>query len=108
MKKEPIPLLGDAGITVAADGEWILRPDVDRVAFQAILTGTGAVTATFDVECSNDGVTACDTPLANLALSGSDSVSDGFASTGHWNYVRVASPTAFTGTGKTLKVSMFW
>ena len=108
MRKEPVPLLGDAGITAAAAGSWMPRPDVARVAFQAFLSGTGAVAATFSIECSNDGVTACSTTLADLELTGTDAVSDGFASTGHWAYVRVKAPTVFTGTGKTLKVSMYW
>src|ERR1700756_921962 len=75
-------------------------------SFQAILTGTGAVTATIVIQVSNDDtfntspstMSWCQTPLGTITLSGTNSVSDGFTSNATWKYVR-AQVTAISGTG---------
>jgi hypothetical protein len=79
--------------------------DSPKGAFQAIVTGTGALTATVVIKVSNDGINWCTTPLGTITLSGNDSVSDGFASDAPWKFVR-ADVTALTGTGASVQVLM--
>lgn len=67
-------------------------------SYQAIVAGTGAVTATVVVEVSNDGTNFL--TLGTITLSGTTSANDGFA-VGFgckWAYVR-GNVTAITGTG---------
>ena len=103
-RPESYPLLGDAGATATGAGSWVRRRDVAS-SFQAVLTGTGAVTAEIDIEASNDGVNALETAHGTITLVGTDSSSDGFETTSNWLYVR-ANVTALTGTGATVKVLM--
>lgn len=79
--------------------------DSPYTTFQAVVTGTGALTATINIQCSNDGAVWCTTALGTITLSGSDSVSDGFTTTAPWKYVR-AVLTNLTGTGATCYVTM--
>ena len=65
--------------------------------FQATVTGTGAVTATVIIDCSNDGTNWCSTPLGTITLSGTTSSSDGFTTQAPWKFVR-ARVTAISGT----------
>lgn len=73
--------------------------------FQAIINGTGAITATVIIDCSNDGINACTTVLNTITLSGTTATSDGFATTASWKYVR-ARVTAVTGTISSIYVKM--
>jgi hypothetical protein len=78
--------------------------------FQAIVTGTGAVTATVSIQITNDDdgtspINWCSTALGTITLTGTTSASDGFATMAAWRYVR-ANVTAITGTGATLEVLM--
>jgi len=73
--------------------------------FQAIVTGTGAVTATVNIEVSNDGTNWVATPMGTITLSGTTSASDGFTSAAPWKWVR-ANVTAISGTGATVVVKM--
>lgn len=64
--------------------------------FQAVVYGSGEVTATVDIEVSNnkeDWLT-----LATLPLSGTTRATDGFAADAPWAFVR-ANVTAISGTG---------
>lgn len=72
-------------------------------AFQAKVTGTGAVTATVLIEVSIDGDNWLE--LSTITLSGTTSASDGFVSMGGWTNVR-ARLTAITGTGAAATVYM--
>lgn len=85
-------------------GAWIYK-DSPYSAFQATVTGTGAVTATVEIEVSNDGVNIVDTVMGTITLSGTTSHSDGFTSEAPWKYVR-ANVTAISGTGATVDVTM--
>ena len=89
------------GITSVTTGPWIYK-DAPKGAFQIVLTGTGAVTATVAIELSNDGTNALATPLATVSLSGTTTVSDGFQSDASWKYVRL-NVTALTGTGAAVR-----
>lgn len=73
--------------------------------FQAVVSGTGAVTATVNIEASNDGVNWCSTALGTITLSGTTSVSDGITTVCPWKYVR-AILTNLTGTDAACYVLM--
>jgi len=76
----------------------------DQHGFQAALTGTGALTATVNIDVSNDGVTWI-TGRWVFTLSGSTAVVEGFSSTERWGYVK-ARTSALTGTGARVVVSV--
>lgn len=72
--------------------------------FQATVTGTGAVTATVDIQGSNDNVNWSKTSLATLTLSDTTSDSDGVTVISPVKYVR-AVVTNVTGTGASVVVT---
>lgn len=96
-------LLG-TGVTVTGAGS-LLYKDSPTATFQAVVTGTGAVTATVTIEYSNDGVNVCSTVGGTITLSGTTTASDGFTSVSPWKYVR-ANVTVISGTGATVQVWM--
>ena len=79
--------------------------------FQAIITGTGAVTATVDLQGSNEPATFAGTKAnwvslgTPLSLSGTTTDTKGLVSTSTWRYVR-ANVSAISGTGATVEVLM--
>lgn len=80
--------------------------DSPHATFQATVTGTGVVTATVDIEVSNDGTNWLDTVAGTITLSGDTTHSDGFTTTSApWKYVR-ANVTAISGTGASVDVVM--
>jgi hypothetical protein len=89
---------------VTITGDWRYK-DSPYTAFQATVTGTGAVTGTVIVEGSLDGVNAVATALATIPLSGTTAYADGFVTEAPWKYVR-ARVTAITGTGASITVLM--
>jgi hypothetical protein len=91
------------GATTTATGDW-KHKDGLNATYQAVVTGTGTVTATIVIETSNDGVNANSTPLGTIVLSGTTSNSDGFTSNAPWKYVR-ARITAISGTNATVNVN---
>jgi hypothetical protein len=97
-------ILPSAGTTTTATGNWYYK-DAPKAAIQAVVAGTGAVTATIVVEVSNDGVNAISTALGTISLSGTTTSSDGFTTDAPWKYVR-ARITALTGTGATVNMYM--
>jgi hypothetical protein len=73
--------------------------DSPFATYTAVVTGTGAVTATVNIHGSNDGVYWNTTALGTITLSGTTSAADGFANLGaSYKYVR-AVLTNLTGTG---------
>lgn len=90
------------GVTTTDTGDWIYK-DAPKTTIQATVTGTGAVTATVVIDCSNDGVNACATALGTISLSGTTSASDGFTTDAPWKFIR-ARTTAISGTGATVVV----
>ena len=76
-----------------------------KATFQGIVTGSGAVTGTFTIQGSNDGITWCSTVLGTITLTGTAPVSDGFTTDAPWKYVR-AVIASLTGTGATAQVLM--
>lgn len=78
--------------------------DSPTSSYTAVVIGTGAVSASVDIEASNDGVYWNETPLGTIALTGTDSSVDGFATNGaSYKYVR-AVLSGLTGTGATCYV----
>ena len=73
----------------------------DAHTFQATVTGTGAVSATVLVECSNNGVNWL--TLGTCTLSGTAAATDGFATAAPWSFVR-GNVTAISGTGAAVTV----
>ena len=73
--------------------------------FQFTLTGTGALTAAFKVQGSNDGGTTWATLYENAALNGADAVADHFVLSADsiWGQIR-ANLSAITGTAASFKV----
>jgi len=88
--------------TTTATSAWVYKGAV-QAAIQATVTGTGAVTATVVIDCSNDGVNACATPLGTITLSGTTSNADGFTTMAPWKFIR-ARVTAISGTGASVDV----
>jgi len=79
-------------------------------AFQAIVTGTGAVTATVLIQVSNEadtfnGVKTNWITMGTITLSGTTTATDGFTTICPWRYVR-ANVTALSGTGATVEIIM--
>ncbi len=71
--------------------------------YQATVVGTDAVSATVIFEGSNDEIAYI--TIGTVTLTGTTSVSDGFASSGAWAYTR-ARCTAVSGTGALVTASM--
>lgn len=79
-------------------------------AFQAIVSGTGAVSATVVIYGSLEDTTAVGTnsnwvTLGTISVTGTTSASDGFTTIAPWRWV-AAKVTAISGTGATVKVIM--
>jgi hypothetical protein len=79
-------------------------------SFQAIVTGTGAVTAAIDIQVSNEtdtfnAVKANWITIGTISLSGTTTATDGFTTICPWRYVR-ANVTARSGTSATVEIIM--
>ena len=93
-----------ANATTTSTGTWLLKTS-PLATIQANVVGTGTVTATIVIDCSNDGVYACSTPIGTVTLSGTTSASDGFTTNSPWKYVRYRI-TAISGTSATVNVNL--
>lgn len=79
-------------------------------AIQAIITGTGSVSATVTMQVSNEnetgqGLKSNWITLATISLSGTTTATDGFATIATWRYIR-AVVSSISGTGATIEVLM--
>lgn len=93
------------GSTTTTTGGWVYK-DSPNATFQAVVTGSGTVSATVEIDVSNDGTYAVDTIMGSITLSGTDANSDGFTSQNSpWKYVR-ARVTAISGTSAAVTVHM--
>ncbi len=98
-------LYPDPGVTTTTTGNTVIK-DSPFATFQANVVGTGTVSATVVIDCSNDGVYWCTTPLATITLTAATTSStDGFTTQAPWKYVR-ARVTAISGTNATVTVFM--
>lgn len=94
-----------SGITSAPTSGTQQITDETPRTYQAIVTGTGAVTATVIIEGSNDSqATEANVQwvtLGTITLSGTTTDTDGFGSVLPWLLTR-ARLTAISGTGATV------
>ena len=88
-----------AGASIVLDAPSYLANSSAKMAFQAVLSGTGALTATVLVQVSNDAINWM--TLGTITLSGTTLTSDGFTAEAPWAYVR-GNVTAISGTGATI------
>jgi len=96
------------GIQTAPDGRAyasLFGSDALDTTYQATVEGTGAVTATVQIEVSNDLKGWLVDAIATLALTGTNVATAGFTSSANWMYVR-ANITAITGTGAKVTVTI--
>jgi hypothetical protein len=102
-------MLGN-GVTANGNGDPIYK-DSPYTTYQATVVGTGAVTATIDIEVTNqidasgNPINWCDTPMGTITLSGTTSDSDGFTTAAPWKWSR-AVVSNVTGTGATVTCTM--
>jgi hypothetical protein len=83
---------------------YLLKEDTRNIAYQATLTGSGAISATVVIEVSNDNVGWISDGVAELIMAGTTLVSSGFVATATWAYTR-ARITALVGTNATVVVT---
>ena len=79
-------------------------------SFQGIITGTGTVSATINVQVTNEDATANGAnsnwiTMGTITLSGTTTATDGFTTIAPWRWVRV-NVTAISGTGATVQAIM--
>ncbi len=87
----------------ATGAQAAIRRSAPNSCFQAVLTGTGAISATVFLEVSLNGTNWISPGLATITLNGTTTVTDGFATTAPWTYVRI-NISAISGTGAALTV----
>lgn len=96
-----------AGITTAVPTYGTaLYKDSPYASFQAIVTGSGAVTATMVIQATNEEATYNGTSnnwitIATITLSGTTTATDGVTTVAPWKYIR-AGVTAISGTNATV------
>ncbi len=90
--------------TAVGPGPWVRRSRLNS-AHDATVTGTGAVTATVDIEVSLDGVNPVNTSPLTITLSGTGADTDGDLISAPWPWVR-ANVTAISGTGAAVSSMM--
>jgi hypothetical protein len=83
-------------------GDWYqLNPKLGNTTFQMLTTGSTAgklITASVDIQASNNKVTPLATALGTISLSSAASpASDGLAINANWKYVRVNLTAVSTG-----------
>ena len=108
MSNKPQKIL-DAAIATGAGGNFTIT---DNTSFQAFLTGTtGALSATCEIEVSNDGVHFVNAATITLSVAAwstsADDDTDGFFASEirSWAYVR-ARVSAISGTGAAVSAFM--
>lgn len=104
-RKTTITLLNSATTTITSN---VGALDNEPCTIQASIAGTGAVSASIDIEFSNDLVgwmSAGITPNPAITLSGTTEATDGFNVAARWLYVR-AKITAISGTGAAVTVTV--
>lgn len=91
-------------VAATADGEWYNTNGGAPRSFQATVSGSGAVTATVEIRCSN--VPSGDGDLmGTFTLSGTDTATNVFGSLYPYQYYR-ADVTAISGTSAAVTVLM--
>jgi hypothetical protein len=97
-------ITGYLGVTSNTTGNTKYK-DSPYSTYQAVVSGTGAITATVTIQCSNDGTNWNATALGVITLNGTTTATDGIATVAPWKYVR-AVLSNLTGTGAACYVLM--
>src|SRR5574341_2342191 len=92
-----------SGVTTISTGAAGGPALAGKKTFQAVVAGTGAVSATVKVQGSNDGDNWVD--IATITLAGTTSAKDGFAADAPWAYYR-GDVTAISGTGAAVTLNV--
>lgn len=92
------------GVTSTGDGAAVQLPAGVK-SWQAQVTGTGAVSATVEIQFSNDGTNWMNHPDYTITLSGTNSDLDAFTEADAYLYHRV-SVTAISGTDAAVAVTV--
>jgi hypothetical protein len=104
MANKIIVLLPATLVTIAGGSKLLAAEDTRNAAYQATVSGTGAVSASVVIEVSNDNVGWLSDSSSTLSLSGTTVASAGLVATSTWAYVR-ARVTAISGTGASVTVT---
>lgn len=80
-----------------------VQPSLPQRTFEAVVAGTGAVTATVLIQVSNDDTNWL--TQSTITLSGTTSAADGVALEAPWAYVR-GNVSAITGTSAAVTLKM--
>ena len=96
--------------TTSAVASSPIYKDSPYSSFQAIVTGTGAVTATVVIQATNEEATRLGTStnwinIGTISLSGTTTATDGFTTIAPWRAMR-ANVTGVTGTSAAVSVIM--
>lgn len=99
-------LLDNVSTTGAGSKVPVVKKGDSSATFQATVNGTsGTVTATIDIEVSNNETDWIVMGTISLSATAPTADSDGFASNASWSFAR-AKLTAITGTGAVVTVLM--
>ena len=99
-------LLDDVSETGVGRKAPLIKKGDSSATFQATANGaSGTITATVDIEVSNNETDWISMATISLSASAPVADSDGFASNASWAFVR-ANLTAITGTGARVTVVM--
>lgn len=99
-------LLDDVSTTGAGSKVPIVKKGDSSATFQATVNGTsGAITATIDIEVSNNKTDWIVMGTISLSTTAPTADSDGFASNASWSFAR-ANLTAITGADARVTVVM--
>ena len=101
---------GSNNYTTGSANSGAIYKESPYSAFQAIVTGTGAVAATVAIQVSNEEATGQGTnsnwiTIGTITLSGTTTATDGFTTIAPWRFVRAVT-SGVSGTGATVEVIM--
>ncbi len=95
----------DIAVTGVQPSQSIFGYGANDTTYQATVSGTGAVTATVQIEVSNDNVGWLYDSTSTLSLTGTTVASGGFTSNAQWKYIR-ANITAISGANAKVTVTV--
>lgn len=98
-----LPML--SGATTTGAGSTFGPATSGEKAFQAVVSGSGSVSATVLIQVSNDVTNLGWVTLGTITLSGTTTATDGFVSEASWAYYR-ANVTAISGTSAAVAVTV--
>lgn len=94
-----------SGATTTGAGSTFGPATSGEKTFQAVVTGSGSVSATVLIQVSNDVTNLGWITLGTITLTGTTTATDGFATQAGWAYYR-ANVTAISGTSAAVAVTV--